>query len=233
MGNWCAHEGSWSLPVKNTNLVVSVCTQITSPFGAGATAEANWWTCLTATSAYHRSATADYQVHLELPLNSFQPALCHPVVWDLIRNLSDDLRDAIALNASREDAGSDPRADVKFGRIDSIQHWRGYPVQGYTAVTTEGGFFLTGPAYTDSNRMYCFWAYNAIFCSDSVSDAALRTSTLRWTGVKLKNAIDKMADIWEVFEKTKIPESDVVSVRFRRECVGFRFRHTTGTRQAS
>jgi len=232
VGILCVHEASWSLLVKNTNLVVYVCTQITSPFGAGATAVANWWSCLSATSTYHCSATADFQVHLELPLNSFQPALCHPIVWDLLKNLSDHLRAAIATNAAKEDAGSDPRADVKFGTIDSIQHWRGYPVQGYTAVATEDGFFVTGHAYTDSNRMYCFWAYNAIFCSDSVSDAALRSSTLRWSGLKLKIAIDKMADIWETFEKTKIPDCDVVS-RFRRECRGFRFGHTTGTRQAS
>ena len=73
---------------------------------------------------------------------------------------------------------------------------------------------------------------NAIFCSDSVSDAVLRTSTYKWTGPKLKNAVDKMGELWDTFEKTKIPDIDVVS-KFRRECTGFRFGHTTGTRQAS
>jgi hypothetical protein len=154
------------------------------------------------------TAEAEKQFALELPLNSFQAALCHPLFWDKMKKLKDDQK---ALAAEKAVEGIKPSlvpsTQLLLNAHPEIDICDSYPIAGFPHSDVD--FFSDpGGSVLSSNFLWCFWMYNALRITGSIQSNTIATGLLNWTGRKLKNQMTVAAQaIWGKEVKLIVPVS--------------------------
>jgi hypothetical protein len=154
------------------------------------------------------SSKAEKQFALELPLNSFQPALCHPLFWDKIKKLKEDQKARAAAKAV-EGIKPDlvPCTQLLQNPLPEIDICDSYPIAGFPHSDVD--FFSDpGGSVLSSNFLWSFWMYNALRITGSIQSNTIATGLLNWTGRKLKNQMTVAAQtIWGKEVKLLLPVS--------------------------
>lgn len=153
-----------------------------------------------------KEVTEDVQLYhgsLELPLDGFQPSLCHPKIWthlvSMVKSSEYDLtrlRDkALTPPGGSEPQHSEPILAVvdKYEKdllYDAILPTRGIPYQ-YDPSSEQTMLTFCGAdgLMLDSRTFWCFYLYLASRMLPSVATSALCTAAYQWTANKLKAAI--------------------------------------------
>lgn len=146
-------------------------------------------------NTHHTREPSLYTVHLELPVKAFQPALCHPAMWDSIAHLDPSRISTLARRAIlASDKVSQPYTSMmSFTEPGRLRAVSGYPVSGVCYNGPETFFpsyevFNQGRELVNSNRFWAFWLYNAVVTSTSITSVVIANRVIGWDSAALRKA---------------------------------------------